>query len=332
MAPPALMSSNDWLRKTNRKRTFSKSDKVRSDPLLIVDSLVDSYERLPTPDTLETLDELLTAWMNGKMKRGVLTTIRDHLHAVTDLERQLTLALTLLTPVEFHRGYPGIFIAQDSYRGNHWVPDDFEGTVNTALQQIDSQPVGRTLLTRLSAGCNRVAGRKVVIEYSGGGSMAAPLDVVTNTSRKTIQRTGQHGTPLLIQEVMANPNLVATQAGVMTDGRRKQFINGAGTGAVVTWNHRDVGQDGRPGFIALAHELVHALHYVEGSCYRAATGSVTDQGNSGIMEEEMRTVGCLRYAGESPSENAIRGEHNVPLRANYSATMSFANVEATAFV
>jgi hypothetical protein len=43
----------------------------------------------------------------------------------------------------------------------------------------------------------------------------------------------------------------------------------------------------------------------------------------------MRTVGCLLYAGEVPSENAIRAEHNLATRLNYAPNISFAAVTAT---
>ena len=50
------------------------------------------------------------------------------------------------------------------------------------------------------------------------------------------------------------------------------------------------------------------------------------------MEEEMRTVGVLKYKDEVPSENAIRGEHKIKLRDEYSPGTDFSKVTATVFV
>ncbi len=49
-------------------------------------------------------------------------------------------------------------------------------------------------------------------------------------------------------------------------------------------------------------------------------------------EEEMRTVGMDKYRGETPSENAVRGEHKVKERTEYIPKVSFKNVVATALV
>ena len=89
------------------------------------------------------------------------------------------------------------------------------------------------------------------------------------------------------------------------------------------------GNPPRPAFIALAHELVHASHYLQGSCYRGIGDDLKPDGDSGIMEEEMRTVGFGKYANESPSENAIRVEHGLPRRDSYVKDWTWDKVRAT---
>jgi hypothetical protein len=329
MPVPVLMTHGEWMRRTNVAKVIGKGDKTRSADLLVIDGLLQSYTNDPKPNDLETLDVVLGSWMQGKTKNGQLNTIREHDSAVSDLRRQVDAAVQLRSPLAVTT-LPRIFIGDDVYRGKHWVPDDFSGVVQTALQQIASARIGAGLLDAISKACLADPDKKVVIEYSGGGSSAAPLDVVTNEIRHEVQPTVSSS--LNPQALLSNPRLVATARGVTEDGLRRTFVNAEGTSAVVTWNHNDKGQDGRPAFIALAHELIHVLHYVQGSCYRAATGFVQDNQNSGIMEEEMRTVGLLKYASETPSENAIRGEHRVTLRTTYMPNVSFDNVVATALV
>jgi hypothetical protein len=326
---PTLMSSVDWLRRTGVKKLIGKGDKTRSPALHLIDTFVAAYEASKTPDRLESIKEVLDAWVRSKTsRRGDIQTIRDHDGAVAALKRSVDLATTLWSPVASM--YPGIFVGQDTYRGNTWVPDSFPGAVTQAINDIRSGTVGANLLMAISRACSTHPTKQVVIEY-GARSLAAPVDVINNESRKTVQRTGQHGEALNIQGILANVKLIATPTGVMVDGRTKTFVGGDGMGAVVMWNHEDRGLDDRPPYIGLAHELVHTLHYVTGMCYRAATGSIIDRGDSGIMEEEMRTVGFGRYGGEVPSENAIRREHTGLLERTSYGRESFERVTATAF-
>lgn len=327
MAAPNLITYNNWLTQTNRSKWHGQSNKTRSDELEAVDNLIQAYEQDKDPSNLELLSMLLNAWVGGKIKNGNMSTIRDHQGAVTTLKNNVDQALQLNSPVAWDQAYPGIFIAEDLYRGNHWVPDDFKGTVTASLTTIASQPIGKQLLDDISAASTDV--KKVVIEYSGAGSAAAPLAAITNDERKKVQKVSTMSPSLNVQQLLSNPDLVATPSGVSADGKTKNFVNAAGTGAVVTWNHKDQGLDGRPAFVALAHELVHAFHYILGNCYRAATGMVSDGQDNGIMEEEMRTVGILKYKNETPSENAIRGEHGINPRTEYGPNISFANVKSS---
>jgi hypothetical protein len=330
-AIPILMTSAEWLSKTNVKKMIGKGDKTRSGPLGLVDQYVLQYQTTPQAQTLENLKMNLEVWMSSKTKSdGSLDTIREHRGAVSDLKRQVDLATRLLPPLEWNRTYPGIFIGQDIYRGIAWVPDDFPGTVNDCLDEIASKPIGKALLKSISDRCLRDTTKKVVIEYTSVYSSAAPVTDVSDVNRKKVQ--GPTGEKLKPQELLKNPDLVAKEIGVQMGGKMKDYIGGAGTSAVITFKHTDKGLDGRPVFIALAHELVHAYHYVNGLCYRAADGGIADGGNTGIMEEEMRTVGMLKYKDEIPSENAIRGEHRVTLRTEYTPGVDFSKVSASIMV
>lgn len=322
MAKPILMSYADWMKDTDRSKWHGQANKKRSAELILVDQQLQAYDTPQgNPSNLEFLDRFLSAWVAGKINNsGALETMRDHKQAVTNLQQQVQAAMMLFSPVP--SDYAGIEIGVDLYRGNNWVPDTFKGVVVEALNTIATKPVGRKLLTEL--GRLATGTKKVVIEY-GKLSTAAPLAIIDNASRKKVQpKLGDDQYDL--QKMMEVKELIGK---FVDDGHGgKDFVNAAGTGAVVTYNHEDVG-DGRPKFIALAHELVHAYHYMSGSCARAANGGIQHQGNSGLMEEEMRTVGFGAYKDEELCENAIRAEHKVPLRASYSNEASFAKVTRT---
>ncbi len=83
--------------------------------------------------------------------------------------------------------------------------------------------------------------------------------------------------------------------------------NGTGVVTMVYWNPNVISNpDGsRPSFIGLAHELVHALHNLNGNA------------SADTKEEEARTVGLNQYLNVPPNENRIRKEHGVPGRTKY---------------
>jgi hypothetical protein len=313
----------------------------RSAELVYVDDALGEYEASPEPKTLWKLKYFLEAWSAGKVKtkkngRQELSTIRDHKGAVTDLLRVLRAATQLHNPTPTR--FQGIFIGNDLFRGDHWVCDGFKGKAETALAVINSRPVGRQLLAEISAKCRLDPTKQVVIEYSGGSSNAGPVEVMTNDNRLLVQ--SNHWSMFAgverpsVHAVMSNPALVVTWTpGVYRVGETRDYIPGAGTGAVCSWNATFPGYEGniRPTFVALAHELVHAHHYTHGSCYRAVTGLAQDGENHGLMEEEMRTVGFGRYANEALSENSIREEHGEPRRTNYIHGQNWNNVVATIF-
>jgi hypothetical protein len=275
---------------------------------------------------LNFLHQVLHQWLEGKKvnRQGVHKTIRDHTGAVQQLKHDVDNAVRLLKPLGWDQQYPGIFIAQDAYRGDAWVPDDFVGDTTAALAMIASKPIGKSLLEEISAKCDDH--KRVVIEYTNGGAKAAPVSDLTEEYRAKIQLPldmgGEEG---FVDQVMANPDIVVKS---ITPLATQKYVPNAGSGCVICFNHQDMG-DGRPVFIALAHELVHAHHYVHGACYRGIGDKIESGTDAGIMEEEMRTVGFGKYDGEVPSENAIRIEHNENPRKSYVPNEAWTEVKRT---
>lgn len=103
--------------------------------------------------------------------------------------------------------------------------------------------------------------------------------------------------------------------------------NGDGTNVVVSYNPRqsigiDVDgfpvnmNDGRHPEAMLAHELVHAFHLMNGTSLATHKNDVWFYGKGQRMEEE-RATGLGEYRLEPFSENSVRAELGLPLRASY---------------
>jgi hypothetical protein len=306
-APDFSNIANTWRHDT--KLTFSTG---RSNELKNLETWLNNYQASKTPQNLEELKEAMDTWLGLKVgNNGQINTRRDHSGAVTALKQAVNNAVQLQTPVQWSGGYPGIYIAHDLYRGAFWVPDEFTGAISDALDKIASKPVGANLLRALSQAYT-AKGKSTVIQYTKVFSSAAPVPDKTNETRAKIQPTLLRTERLDSGALLSRPELVTIQAGPI-------WVPGGGMSTVVLFKHDDLGPPGRhrPPFVGLAHELVHAYHYTMGACYRNPTGGLQDQGNTGLMEEEMRTVGLGHYANETPSENAIRTEHSITLRTSY---------------
>ena len=150
--------------------------------------------------------------------------------------------------------------------------------VNEALDKIYSKPVGKLLIDSIIENGQAQFGYKVCIKRPDMG-------VTVIRGEKVI---GSGNTAIRINELNA--------------------CNGQGTQTLIKYNHNTIATpDGsRPNFIGLAHELVHALHNLNGDA------------SSNTAEEEYRTVGIGKFANEEICENSIRVEHNVPRRMVYS--------------
>jgi len=88
----------------------------------------------------------------------------------------------------------------------------------------------------------------------------------------------------------------------------------------------------RPAYIGLAHELIHALHYVQGTVqeenykidnYYYIRKRVLFFFHKTVIKtehykaEEFYTVGLSDFKDEKITENAIRKEHQIPKRTAY---------------
>ncbi len=183
------------------------------------------------------------------------------------------------------QNHPGIYIRTTPGK------KIFFHIANNALNQIRLHPVGRGLLkTIASIALMRDEAVKVTIEKQskpGDGSWSAP----DSEQDSLAVRTGNTFT---------------------------KYRAGAGTSCTVCWDNEKLKCDDkyRPPFIALAHELIHAMHDIHGATYRAYDGQLS--ADSGKAEEEARTVGLGPHVDEPITENKIRAEHGLPLRPSYS--------------
>lgn len=171
--------------------------------------------------------------------------------------------------------YQGIIVrcgAQDIY---------YAGSVNIALQTIASKKFGRSLLRSIVERFDKVQdGFTVVIQKPKSHAM-------------TDDKTG---------------NLITTWTNKAVRYSEDNACNGTGTRTAVTWNPNILSSPdgGRPPFIALAHELIHAMQNLRGTAYKDT------------KTEEYATVGLGDYANtRRRNENAIRAEHGIAARTQY---------------
>ncbi len=335
MAKPDLMKHADWINDTTVKKFFSSDAKDRSQStatktgLQSVDLYLDLYEKCTDnkwPALLRQLDIVLDAWIASKTKKdGSLNTIRDH-NTVLDLQTRVRNARTFPNPLPWDNSYPGISIAQDPFACDFEVPATFSGDVRNDLTSLISKPKGKALVAMLSKAC-RDKGHEVVIQYfTKGSSNCAPVNVpITNEFRRSLSEPNG----VNMTELMGNKLLVAL--GKRNGSNGPEFTPNTGANAVVRYDPADAGfgeEKGRPSCIALAHELVHAYHFVNGICARQPTGGTS--GDQGGAEEEMRAVGALAYLKDPPSENWIREEWSLKMRTSYSGN-DFTQTTATLF-
>ncbi len=161
----------------------------------------------------------------------------------------------------------------------------FIGLVNAALDKINSKPVGKSLLDSIA---NEVG--KVKFGYT-------VCIMPKNSVKKTFG-------PLIKWRVY--------EKGAVTKAASDQDASD-GTGAVssIKWDPKtpQTPDGARPPFIALAHELIHALHNLEGNSILS--------GVDFKKKDEMRVTGLQGYEQEPISENRIRYEHGVAYRCSY---------------
>lgn len=213
---------------------------------------------------------------------------------------------------------PGIYI--DCPTGDLTFASD----VRLALNCLRSRPVGLQLLQAITTACagqpGRLWGRRnkrsVVIERAAMAT-AVPTQDVSEAFRIQLNQPGNG--------ILADPAFALTVRG-----------QGGCKGAIARWNPSNTIPGTtirRPSYISLAHELIHCLHFITGDCPRAPTRQFDLTVDSGLAEEEARTVGIGPYDYPNNSdpfcENAIRFEHGQPLRTEYANGNTMAAVQRT---
>ena len=205
-----------------------------------------------------------------------------------------------MAEISWRNEYPGILIEDRS-------GVSFVFKTRQALDKIASGSIGKNLLSILSKrhqGIGTSKGKRIVITL-GQGTLTGP---------SSMQLTAQSSTGA------GNEVRRAPMAG--TNVR----LPGSGMGSNVHYNpniehqYTQAATVKTPPFVALAHELIHALHSISGDVvkpYSWTNGTVIS--SCGAILEEARTVGLGIYSNIRICENAIRREHGLPERTFYSA-------------
>lgn len=178
------------------------------------------------------------------------------------------------------------------------------------LETIAADPIGAEIISRLEAAA----------AVAGGG--ASDERVVLRA------RDDLDPTPLDFARTMFAEGWLVRSLPVATtrDARGGVIVTEAGErvppSAIRIYYNRAFHQeyeDGTPCFaswIELAHELGHAVHGMSGTVLADIPDS-SDPMPGGSNHEEAWTIGRGAYVELSPSENAIRAAHDVPVRDSH---------------
>jgi hypothetical protein len=196
----------------------------------------------------------------------------------------------------------GIFIAEVtsfSCKGFwNFVGKGFVHAASVALSNIASRPVGRELLGQIAAHGER--GSSVVV------TEAARLSATGATPGTRDDRD-----QLRVAVAWYNFSASLTKdIDKKIETERTKLVEEDLRGMIA---ERDEMQ-GIPSFVSLAHELIHALHYLD----RGVPSVLRFGEKVSDDHEEARTVGLGIYSREPICENTIRAEHRLPLRDTYS--------------
>lgn len=307
MKPDTIMKRNKWIKDTSsiwtRGRSTGKGSLEAVDNALL---MFESCNNDQWPETLRIVEKSLAEWVESKTNnKGELKTVRSH-KTIALLQSQVKAALAGRDPRIWSGDFPPIFISTDVITETKEVHPTWSGRVEKILRDLKLDPCGRQLLELLSAACKQKS-QKVVIAFGKNQCAPVNLNILFNNEQRLRPK---------LSEWMSNPNIV--QQGIDKSGDRPKFFGGSGSSALVLFDpDMPAGPDGeRPNWIALGHELIHAYHYVTGTCARPLTGSTN--ADSGLSEEEMQTIGTGGYDGHIPSENWLRESAKFPKRTKYS--------------
>lgn len=182
--------------------------------------------------------------------------------------------------------YPGIYV-QNSDNG-------FFAACCGDLNLIRSRPIGKTLVDLLSKrarGIGTTAGNYVRIDFTNDLGSVAQNSV---TGGRETRRNAGPGSIVRLPAV--------GDSSLVEYGHNLEAVYTAAIGIYT------------PEFVALAHELVHALHVISGDVVMDY-----DWNTNGAIIEEARTVGIGPYANTRISENAVRKEWNLGRRTYYAS-------------
>ncbi len=174
-----------------------------------------------------------------------------------------------------------------------------------------------------------------IVSGHAGHELLKTIKRYTRNDRYVIILYDKHKnycSPFLSQQQLdnlGNPDYL-TAAGIASRlATRRLLCRGHGASAEVhfcPFYSLKIDQDGYPSkdysrpeksYLALAHELLHAMRIMKGSASPAEGDRYDPRSPAG--REELRVVGLSSFYGKRLSENSIRREHGEPLRLHYGA-------------
>jgi hypothetical protein len=228
--------------------------------------------------------------------------------------------------------FPGIMIGNAGMVDPFWQEGDqnpvnfaaFQAHCGVALGLIASKPVGERLLTLISTRCQGVGARqglRVIICCASYTDQRS----VTKSSDADAYRATQ-ALPIGAFADAVNPVKRAMRFRADDGEPRRLFdVSTGGASCLVRWSpfisyeKMAAKHPGTKNFVALAHELIHAYHFLSGNRKTGARPVYSDCGGGEVVsqEEEFFTVGLGQYEDTPVSENKIREEHDLPRREFY---------------
>jgi len=207
-------------------------------------------------------------------------------------------------------GFSGIFVDPNEmlhgaprYRGEtyaHLKHAFFNNTVRD-LNLIAQTPLGAELLQLIG---KRYAG----IGTSASGTARSVTIIFRPSDQHQGASAGAMGVNDRFHRLRSLGGRAMSFAGVGSQSKIRMH-NDAGSEQIYT----QLAGVRTPTWIALAHELIHALHHLSGTSY----AEVVDAPGGEVRREEMWTTGLGPYANTRLSENAIRAQAGLPLRTHY---------------
>jgi hypothetical protein len=211
-------------------------------------------------------------------------------------------------------GYPGLAIHYDSGKNPF-----FEVVVTGSLSTLRKYDTGKAIFAAI-AGVNPTVKGSGVNGFAAGAKvtihpLVKKVDFMmkgyqhsTNTSSEGLNQFNTIQNAILRERWKTEERIRGGDGNSHVALSYEAAENGSGTVAKVYFTNaiRKM-QSGlvSPPFVALAHELIHAIHSLKG------------EKEAVIANEEARTVGLGQYANERISENALRAEAGLALRTVY---------------